>query len=224
VSLQPFGVASIQRDRATRHQRTRDSIRVGDDGRVRPAAEAEVELVPDESRPRSARTASNSGSFGSAGIGEASSASSIAMACPPLVEARDFLEPPSPRSSLGAGAGSVGVVARRLAAGNRRLNAVGSVEAGHPSSVRASFGDNTPACRARYQLAQRASGSARGRSPGRARSTDRNRINTVFLIVMAIRSLSAIGIAWAPLVVAAQNSEMLRKPSDYSTAAIPSSA
>jgi hypothetical protein len=54
------------------------------------------------------------------------------------------------------------VVARRLAAGNRRLNAVGSVEAGHPSSVRASFGDNTPACRARYQLAQRASGSARG--------------------------------------------------------------
>jgi hypothetical protein len=56
--------------------------------------------------------------------------------------------------------------------------------------------------------AQLASGSARVRSPGRARSTDRNRINAVFLIVIAIRSFSAIGIAWPPLVP----SSWLRSP------------
>jgi hypothetical protein len=92
------------------------------------------------------------------------------------------------------------VVARRLAAGNRRLNAVGSVEAGHPSSVRASFGDNTPACRARYQLAQRASGSARRRSPGSRATNRRNRGNAIFLIAIAFRNLSVIGIAWALLI------------------------
>jgi hypothetical protein len=60
-----------------------------------------------------------------------------------------------PWSSAGAGVGvdgssAVGSVAGLPpAAGGSMLSAVESVEAGHPSSVRASFGDNTPAYRAR---------------------------------------------------------------------------
>jgi hypothetical protein len=39
------------------------------------------------------------------------------------------------------------------ATGGSMLSAVGPVDAGHPSSVRTLFGDNTPACRAPCQLA-----------------------------------------------------------------------
>jgi hypothetical protein len=78
------------------------------------------------------------------------------------------------------------------------LSEVGSVDAGQPYSRRTSLSDSTPASRARCHDAQRASGSARRRSPGFSATNRRKRVNAVFLIVMVFRSLSVIGIAWAP--------------------------
>jgi hypothetical protein len=60
----------------------------------------------------------------------------------------------------------VGALARRLAARNRRLDAVGGrVVRRGPALRRTSFGDSTPAWRARCHEAHRASGSARSKSP-----------------------------------------------------------
>ena len=86
------------------------------------------------------------------------------MTRPPVAEHRD-LTLVARRRRRWRRVVATGVGRLAAAAGGSIELAVGSFDAGHPSSRRTSFGDSTPAARARCQLAQRASGSARGRLP-----------------------------------------------------------
>jgi hypothetical protein len=116
-----------------------------------------------------------------------------------LVKQRHLSKIVGRRAGCDGGSSALSPAGLPPATGGSMVSAVGSVEAGHPLFARMSLGDSTPASRARCQLGQHASGSARNRSPGQSRPTAGTGSNAIFLIVMAFRTLSVIGIAWTPL-------------------------